>query len=179
LDRNIIDYLPQILKEVRELKAIVEAEQPEVISLWTALENALNDQFINDATENGVIRWENILNVVPKGTDTLDVRKFRILARFNEKLPYTYRTLEQQLITLCGEDGYSLSLSNLTYTLTVRVELAAKGKFDEVGNLLNRTVPANIIIYLSLLYNQHSLLAGFTHAQLSAYTHDQLRNEVL
>lgn len=179
MDRNLIDYLPEILKEVRELKAIVEAEQPEAVDLWTALENALNDQFINDATENGVIRLEKILKIIPKATDTLDFRKFRILARFNEQLPYTFRTLEQQLVTLCGANGFILTLNNAAYTLTVRVEMSAKKKFDEVGALLNRTVPANMIIDLSLLYNQHSTLANFTHSQLSAYTHDQLRNEVI
>ena len=32
---------------------------------------------------------------------------------------------------------------------------------------------------LSLLYNRHSLLAGYTHARLAEYTHEQLRSEVL
>lgn len=179
MDRHMIDYLPQVLKEVRELKAIVEAEEPEIIDLWTALENVLNDQFIDDATENGVNRLEKILRIIPKATESLDVRKFRILTRFNEQLPYTFRTLQHQLETLCGANGFSLTLNNTDYTLKVRVELGVKGKFNEVDSLLKRTVPANMIIDLSLLYNQHSTLAGFTHSQLSGYTHEQLRNEVI
>jgi len=179
MDRSLINYFPEVLKEVRELKAIVEAEEPEIVNLWTALKNALNDQFVNDATENGVSRLEKILKITPKATDTLDVRKFRILTRYNEQLPYTYRTLEQQLVTLCGENGYSIQLNSNEYTLKVRVELSAKGKFDEVNNLLHRIVPANMIIDLSLLYNQHSTLANFTHSQLSTFTQEQLRNEVI
>lgn len=167
------------MKEFREFKAISTAETPELLYLWGVLEDVMNDQFVNDATQNGVKRWESILKIVPKGTDSLDIRKFRILTRLNEQLPYTYTTLEQRLITLCGQNGYSLQLNNTEYTLKVRVELTVKGKFDEVKSMLQRIVPANIVIDLSLLYNQHSLLSNFTHSQLANYTHDQLRNEVL
>jgi hypothetical protein len=176
---KLIDYLPGILKEVREFKAISTAENPELSSLWDAIEDALNDQFVHDATVNGVKRWESILGIVPKGTENLDIRKFRIISRLNEQLPYTYRKLEQQLKTLCGEEGYSLVLQNNEYKLIVRVELSVKGKFNEVDSLLKRTLPANLVIDLSLLYNQHSKLANFTHNQLANYTHNQLRNEVV
>jgi hypothetical protein len=176
---NLLNYLPSVMQEFKEFKVLAEAENPEVSALWSVLEDIMNDQFINDSTENGVKRWETILKIIPKGTDSLDVRKFRILTRLNEKLPYTFTALEQQLVTLCGADRFSLELNNGTYTLTVRVELAAKGKFDEVNELLKRTVPANIVIDLSLLYNQQSVLSGFTHGQLSAYTHNQLRIEVI
>ncbi|MDF2592917.1 MAG: hypothetical protein K0S75_2383 [Clostridia bacterium] len=176
---NLIDYLPDILKEIREFKAINTAENPELLFLWDAIEDTLNDQFVDYATENGVKRWESILKILPKGTETLDVRKFRIISRLNEQLPYTYEKLKMQLETLCGDNGYSLVLLNNEYKLIVRVELSVRGKFDEVESLLNRTVPANIVIDLSLMYNQHSTLSKYTNTQLSNSTHYQLRNEVI
>ena len=181
LDReiDISNYIPNILKEFREFKALAASENPELLSLWGVLENVMNDQFVNDSTENGVKRWESILKIVPKGTDSLDIRKFRISTRLNEQLPYTYTTLEQQLVTLCGDNGFSMELQNEIYTLIIKVNLTAKGKFNEVDSLMQRMVPANIVIDLSLLYNQHLTLANFTHSQLAAYTHNQLRNEVI
>ncbi len=179
MDRNLIDYLPQVLKDVREYKSIVAAEEPELVDLWAALENALKDNFINDATENGVLRLESILKIIPKAADTLEDRKFRIKARFNEQLPYTFRTLQERLTTLCGSDGYTCELFNDTYTLKVRIELIVKGQYDAVDDLLERIVPANMVIDLKLIYNQQSTLSQFTHGQLQAYTHNQLRSEVL
>ncbi len=179
LDRNLIDYLPQVLKEVRELKLIFQSEQIEIEKLWDALENALNDQFVVDSTEYGVSRWEKILGIIPKATETLDARKFRILTRLNEQLPYTMRTLKQQLEALCGKDGYSIKLYNDAYTIEVKVNLIAKSNFDDVGALLQRVIPANMIIDLKLIYNQHLTLKQFTHAHLQTYTHNQLRSEVL
>ena len=45
--------------------------------------------------------------------------------------------------------------------------------------MLNRVVPANMVIDLDLLYNQHSDFDGLTHEELSVYTHQQLRDEVI
>ncbi len=178
-NRKLIDYLPQVLKDIREYRSIVEAEESELVDLWTALENALKDNFINDATENGVLRLESILKIIPKAADTLEDRKFRIKARFNEQLPYTFRTLQERLTNLCGEDGYTCELFNGAYTLKIRIELVAKGQYDAVSDLLERVVPANLVIDLDLRYNQHLVLKKFTHAQLSAYTHKQLKEEVI
>lgn len=179
-DRRMIDYIPHIIRDVREYKAIMnDAEQPEMVEIWNAFDNALNDQFILDATENGVSRWEKILGIIPKATLTLDERKFTILTRINEQLPFTITTLNEQLKSLCGADGYVVQLNANAYTLIVKVALVAVQNFTDVQQLLNRIVPANLIVQLSIIYNTHEVLRDFTHAGLSAYTHYQLRNEVL
>ncbi len=179
-ERNLIDYLPEFLKGVREYKAILtDAVQPEVIKLFEALEKALNDQFIPDATEKGVSRWEKMLGIIPKSTHSLDDRKFTILTRMNEQLPYTMTSLKQRLKTLCGENGYDLKLDANNFTLIVRIALVAQNKFKDVCAMLEEVVPANMIIDVSLLYNQNYIFNTYTHEQLSAYTHNQLRNEVV
>ncbi|MEA4934801.1 MAG: hypothetical protein VB071_14650, partial [Lawsonibacter sp.] len=78
-----------------------------------------------------------------------------------------------------GADGFSAILAGSAFTLTVRVALTAKQNYDDVESMLGRIVPANLVIDLSLLYNQHQYLAGFSYGRLAAYTHDQLRNEVI
>jgi len=178
-NRPLIDYLPQVLKEVREYKAIMATEEPELRTLWTALEDALKDNFVSEATEHGVLRLESILKITPKVADTLTDRRFRIKARFNEQLPYTFRTLEERLRTLCGEDGYTCELLSDSHMLSVRVEVVAKGQYSAVEELLHRLAPANLIIDLELRYNQNATLKNFTHAQLSAYTHKHLKEEVI
>ena len=179
MDRRLLDYLPPILQPVRELRAICEGQRTVLEDVWAAVEAALDDQFIEDARESGIARREKILSITPKGTDTLEDRRFRVKARMNERLPFTLPALRQQMADLCGPDGYTVSMDQGTYLLTVRVALTAKSNFDDVGALLRRVAPANIIIDLELKYNQYGTLEGFTHGQLSRWTHDQLRNEVL
>lgn len=179
-NRNLIDYLPEFLKNIREYKAILtDAVQPEVVELNDAIDNAMNDQFIQDATENGVSRWEKMLKIVPRATQSLDDRKFVILTRMNEQLPYTMTSLKQRLETLCGKNGYVVSLDANNFLLTVRIALTAQNAYKSVCEMLEKVVPANMVIDVSLLYNKNEQLSVYTHEQLSAYTHEELRNEVV
>jgi len=160
------------------MSTIMEAEQPEIDSAWECADNAFADQYIQEATENGVKRWESMLHIYPKATDTLDERKFRILANANQELPYTLRKLHQFLTVLCGEDGYSVELNHAEYHISVKLALGNANNYQDVVDLLKKMVPANMAQTVKVMYNTNDMLKRFTHAELSAYTHDQLRKEV-
>lgn len=177
MDRKIIDYLPPVLRDIKEYSLILNTEQFELSDLWTLIEDALNDQFVTSSGYKGVKRWEDILNIQAKATDALDERQFRILARLQEQLPYTVKSLKQQIHTLCNSDDYSVEFDN--FTLTVKIGLINKKNFNEVGEMLKRIVPANMIVEMKLIYNQYSKLSQFTYRQLKQFTYKQLREEVL
>ena len=176
---DVISYLPEILRDVYEFRQLAAAETAELDCSRKELADIVADNFIATLTERGCSRWEKMLGITPKSTDDIDVRRFRILGRLNEELPFTFRGLKRQLSILCGEDGFSAELDNGNYKLSVLVALTAKNQYEEVGKLLEREVPANIVVSLGLKYNQHITLAARTHDDLGAYTHEQLRNEVL
>lgn len=176
---NILDYLPEVFSVINEVKAHAEAENPELELLWQAAENAYNDQFLYTMGENGIKRWEQILNITPMGTDTLEDRRFRIINRLNAQLPYTYRMLESHLIQMCGENGYTMSYDKDTWTLSIKIALTSKKQFDEILVLVNQMIPMNLVLDYDLLYNSHQVLSSFTHEQLSNYTYGALRNEVI
>ena len=177
-DRKLINYLPQFMQEYFEMQKIMEAEQAEIDLLWTAVDNALADQFILDATESGIKRWESMLDVSPKDTDTLDERKFKILTMLNQELPYTLRKLEQALTNLCGANGYSVKVNAAEYHVEVKLAVSNLNNYSEVEKVLNKMIPANMTQFIQIMYNKNSVLAQFTHTQLSAYNHEQLKSEV-
>lgn len=179
MDRKLINYLPYVVRDYAEFQGITGAEQPEFETAWAAADDLLANQFIKTAGNLGLSRWEKILCITPKGTDTLDDRRFRVLARLNEELPYTLPQLRVILGTLCGAGNYSAEVVEGTYQLIVKIGLAAKNNFSDVESLLDRVVPQNMVVNLLQLYNTHAGLGRFTHAQLAAYTHDRLRNEVM
>jgi hypothetical protein len=179
MERKLINYLPYVVRDFLEFQGIMTGEQPEFERAWNSADELLDNQFISTAGDMGLSRWERILEITPKGTDTLEDRRFRILTRINEELPYTLPQLRNILHTLCGEGNYSAEVEEGTYNLIVKVGLAAKNNFSDVESLLNRVVPQNLVVNLLQLYNTHAELGRFTHAHLSAYTHDQLRNEVV
>lgn len=178
-DRKLINYLPPYMQEYLEIKTIMEAEQPEIDSLWSAVETAFADQYILDATEYGVSRWEGMLKISPKATETLDERKFRILTRLNQELPYTLTRLKEMLTALCGADGFSIDLQANQYHIIIKLAIGHHNNYQEVQKLLNKMIPANMTQYISLMYNQHQTVALLRHMDLAAYTHQFIRSEVL
>lgn len=178
-DRKLIDYIPHIIRDVREYKAILnDGEDTEIESLWGSLEDALNDQFIMDSTEYGVSRWERLLKITPKATATLEERKFTILTKINEQIPFTMTTLKEQLISLCGgAENVQVTLDANAYHLKVLIAVAAKSMYDDIGLFLRRIVPANLTIEMGYLYNRHMDFRPFAHGEMGAYTHEQLRND--
>lgn len=177
--KKIIEYLPTLLQEFREFKTITLVEQTELDKMLTEVEKVLNNQFVSDADEVGVSRYEKILKIQKKATQTLDERKFKILAVINATIPYTTTTLCEQLEHLCGKNGYTVNLLNDDYTIEVKVELTAKNNFLSVKEILSNTLPCNMIVKLELKYNQHTTLSKLTNTQMRAYTHNNLRNEVM
>lgn len=178
MDRTYGDYLPGIVSGLREFIEIGKAVNPEWELVWAEIEKAMQDQFIESLTENGCSRWEKILKTKVKETNILEDRRFRILAKVNKQLPYSWRSFKKQLENLCGKDGYKVE-TRPEYTLFVRVALTAKENYTDVVQLVDEVVPANLIIDISLLYNQHSTLAKFTHGQLNKWMHREIREEVL
>ena len=179
MDRQLIDYLPGVLSGVAQMRAVLcYGEQPEVIALWDAVQSVTDSQFVQTAPLFALERYERLLNILPKGTDTPAERRFRVFSRFNEGIPYTIAALCQKLAALCGADGYTVVLHPAQYKLQVRLALSVQSNYAEVQTLLLRMVPANLAVDLSLLYNQHSKLSALTHTALGGYTHNQLRKEV-
>jgi hypothetical protein len=177
--KPLIEYLPVVLRDVDEYKVITATQEKQFDKVDIAITDIYNNISIDSSNEYGVARREKILGIVPKGTDTLDDRKFRIKTRESESLPYTKRTLYSMLENLCGVGGFTLTIDHANKYLTCTVSLPSASNYDDVRQLLERVVPANMIIDSGLMYNTHQKLSGFTHRQLSAYTHEQLRKAVL
>lgn len=150
MDRKLLDYLPPVIGQVREIQLLMETEQGGIEDLWEATENTLKEGFLDSHSTYGASRWEKILNISPKGTDTLEARNYRILAKLNERLPYTVRMLHEQLRGVCGEGNYVVRCNFDQYYLRVSVLVAAKETIPYVEELLERIIPLNLFVDMAL-----------------------------
>lgn len=173
---DVLDYLPKVVRTIKEFEVLGDAENPEINNLWLDNQIVLNNQFINTLDEQGCARWEKMLDITPKGTATIEDRRLAILARINASLPYTYRQLENFLRNICADD-YTMTLDNENYTLTVLLSLSRQNQFDEVSNLLARVIPANLICNVSLKYNQYKIIKPYKYSLLINYTCHEIRIE--
>lgn len=181
MDRKveILNYLPPILIEIRELKAIAGVENPILESLWRKIAATLNNQFILTADEEGINRYEKMLGLQVSDSDTLETRIFRVLARYQEQAPYTYRTLKLILDSLLGEENYTMELNAAEKWLAVKIELTVKRQFEAVEETLERMVPQNMILTVELRFNQWSKIKQKTWGELLSKTWREVKEEVL
>lgn len=48
MDRQLLDYLPEILQTYAEFRELARVEQPAVAELWDAIDDLFNEAFITD-----------------------------------------------------------------------------------------------------------------------------------
>ena len=173
----LFDYWPRLLQKIRDFEELASAVQPELNIIIKHLNALPEEYFLNHMTRFGVERWEEILKIIPPKTDTLDDRRFRVIARLGERLPYTYRTMIKYLAVLCGEENFEVNLDHNNYYLLVKLALQTKSQYDSVVDMLRRMVPANLILDVQIMYNRHIDLRPYEHDGLGEYTHEGLRED--
>ena len=143
---DLMSYLPPVLQDVREIQVTFNAEDPEFQLVFDTSELVLNNLYIKTADIDGIARFEKILGIRPSENDTLETRRFRVLSRWNDRIPYTWKALLEKLDTLCGEGNYTISLDNDIYTLNVETHLGEFGTVDELNIMLKEIIPCNLVI---------------------------------
>lgn len=141
---NLIGYLPEFIQEYREIKHIMNSEQPEIQKLEDETEIIKDNQFILTCDLNGITRFEKLLGITPLSDDTLESRKSRVISRWNDMIPYTYEVLRDKLNLICGEGNYLMIPNFNDYELEIMVSLPLCGQADELDYMLSYMVPANI-----------------------------------
>jgi len=176
---NLNEYLPKYLREVKELKKITDIENKEFELLKNELNMFIQENFLNLMESEGLKRWEQILKIKPFASDTVEDRRFSIKSRLLDRLPYSLPSLRFRLDAMLGKGKYKLNIDYDKYILTLKLELTVKSQFNDVVSMLYNMLPANMLQHIELAYNQHQTFYKYTHAELQAKTHNQLREEVI
>lgn len=175
---DLLSYWMPILRNLREFKEIAYTEEQELKHILEAVDLALSNMFIETADEYGIARFEKMMGIFPEDGATLDTRRFAVQVKWSDSIPYTEETIRNQLSVLCGDDGYALKIDYPKYRLFVKLSLTNEDNVEVVENFLDRVVPANMVIMVTL-FNTHTTLSDFTHEQLGAYTHKEVREDIL
>ncbi len=140
----LINYLPEFVREYEEVKEIMNTDQKEIDLLDIEIEKVFNNQFILFCDEYGISRFENLLGIVSDELDTLESRKSRVLVRWNDSIPYTFRGLKEKLRTMCGDGNFSVVLDG--YKLFINVVLPLANQIKELEYMLDYMIPCNLLI---------------------------------
>lgn len=158
---NIEKYLPDRFKEIEEFENLCLAENPEFGVIEKRREKWLNNKFPALADLDGLKLYEKILDITPNSFDSVEDRRFRILSKLNERLPYTWVRLHRMIAAICGWDGYEMTLED--YILTVYLSLDSMSKTQAVLDVLRDVLPMNIFIGIEEAAKQFPKLSLYSY----------------
>ena len=157
---NLIEHLPTFIQVYREITSIMNAENPEFQLLCDESERIKNNQFIQSCDEDGIARFEKMLKINSTDNDTLESRISRVLVRWNEVVPYTWKVFLRKMDVLCGVGNYEIIPNFNEYTITIITHLDFYGQLDELQNLIDYMIPANLVVIVEneLNYTLNNML---------------------
>lgn len=148
-DVHVERYYPSVVAPATEFKALAAMENPELCALWELFWRRFANTFVYEIDEKGAARWEDMLNLHPLPTDSLLVRKKRILLKINATLPYTFRSFQNMLDGAFGEGNAVESLRANQYELWIDLAGSAILRQEEIRRFARIVVPANLSIHIS------------------------------
>lgn len=169
---------PGIIENIPDIATIYETNDEQADELDEAIETLDDNIFLDDMHEDQIVRWENILKISPATDDSWDDRRFRVKTKVLERLPYSYRVIINKLETLVP-DGLSVSIDNDRLHLDISLAIRSVKMLADVEEMVEKMLPLNMTFTIIILYNQYSIYINrWTHGQMHAYTHEQLRSNI-
>lgn len=173
-DVNLIDHLPPYVQEYREIKGIMNAENPELQLVEDDSEKIKDNMFVLYTDDVGIKRHEKMFGLTPLKNDTLYNRQSKVLAQYTNTVIYTLRGLIERLNVICGVGNYTLELISDVYKINISLHLRVKNLISTVSSMLVNMIPANILYTCVVNYNTHEVLAKYPRYLLMQFTHKEL-----
>ncbi|MNO48633.1 hypothetical protein D3C76_389720 [compost metagenome] len=143
---RLLEYLPELYHDVIDFKELTGTEATELVSLQQAMDQLLDDWFVDTASEQAIKRRESMLGIqADPSIETLDFRRKRLVNRYSTKPPFTARYLQQRLDFLVGSRRAIASVDELNFMLTVTMGIDDAVLFREVQRTIHSMIPANLV----------------------------------
>ncbi|MFS8534832.1 MAG: putative phage tail protein [Limnochordales bacterium] len=145
MDR-VAKYWPEWLAEIRDFAELAATESIELDQLAAAIQQLLDDQFVETAGPEAIERRERAIGIqVDPTTETLEFRRTRLLNRYQTKPPFTLRYLQRQLDLLAGPGRAVANVDVQNYLLTITAAIEDAAVFREIERTIAVIKPANLV----------------------------------
>ena len=154
LERNVKleRYYPNVIANADEFRQLSVLENDEFKTIWQANCKWFYNTFVYKADLQGIKRWEDMLNLTSKSTETLEDRRINILIKLNSMLPYTIRRLQQILDIRYGENN-SIATTTKKYELLIDFNDETELVASSMRAILRCIIPANLIFKIIISCN--------------------------
>lgn len=144
MSSKIIKNYPHYERKVLEFQKIAQAEDFYLDDIELQRQKILMNQFVLTADSSGLSMFEQLYNIVPLSTDTLEDRRQRILLRIQLQPPYTLKFLLNQLDKIIGAGKYELTIDYDKYQIIISSAAENQLYAQEISIIMGKIKPCNM-----------------------------------
>ena len=152
--QKLIDYLPEHLKKFKEFKEINRVLQTVIDSIGQSADNLVNNCYINDCDANSISHYERIYSITPEPSDTLEVRKNRIIQKLSFSPRNNIDNLYIRVAEFCGDDEYSIGYYPQINKIEITTSFEESSKYVEFCEYIESTLPMNMYYTVTNDFNR-------------------------
>lgn len=150
--RELKLYLPIILQDIAEYKALSIAESPVLADIEEKTNRIVEDSFLSTMSASRLREWENALGIVPTN-NSIEQRRSIVLSRFRGTGKLN-KTLIQAMV-----DAFTGGSATVTFEDSIlKVKIAPPSStfedfsIDTLANELYKRKPAHLLMTVELAY---------------------------
>lgn len=167
--------IPYALKGIPDLEQTYEAIDEQMEKLNGAIYQMGEDVYFENMSEDRVKRWEKMLDLTPKDTDTLSERRFAIHSRVVDKLPYSYRVIMSDLLALAPDAAMTIDYSGPS--VDVQIAITSQSNVSAVDDLLDRKLPLNMTYTITILWNTWDEVKPYKWSEIKEMTWENVKKD--
>ena len=176
---SLMDQYPAFWRQSVPTVTIIDAMGPEAQTLRAALADLLAQCNVETATW-GLELWEKQLGLETEANKTDSDRRARIKSKLRGTGTVTVAMIQNMAQSFSNGEVEVLE-DPARYHFDIRF-VGSRGippNMDDLTAALEEIKPAHLTYAYIYVYNTYGFWTEYTHAQMAAYTHWQLREEVL
>lgn len=147
---KLIEYLPDFMQELRELKELYNTEDIEVKKINDVIENIFTEVIIKTAESYGLERYEKIYGLADN-SDNIETRRFKILSKILNKVPYSYNWINNKLKEILGNENYKININYDEYKINIEIAYLFHDIAETLYDDLRPIIPANMELKIELV----------------------------
>lgn len=145
-------YYPQVIRNIAEFQAIINAEAPEFEVMSEAKDSIISNAYLSTMGEERIKEWEQILKIVPIPDSTLSDRRDVIIARIRGQGKLNTALINTIVNTFTGGTAKSWVKDSVLYVEITPPPDNKSFLFPNVEQELAKKVPAHLGFQISRNY---------------------------
>lgn len=143
-NERMINYYPQVIQAIKEFKAIVDSESPEIELLSEGVQRVIDDAYLLSMSEERIKQWENMLGIQPLENSTVEDRRDTVIARIRGQGKLNTELINVIVKTFTGGTANSWVKDSVLYVEITPPSNNKQYRFENVEQELKKKVPAHL-----------------------------------